>query len=251
MYSWQYSLITILIIWHSMSSVYSIYLHRGKGHKLFVFHPALEHFFRFWLWFTIGFSWPNWMQYWVAKHRKHHRYSDTIDDPHSPFYMTFKEMRDMTCDANIKANYISPEELQEYASDIISHNDWIERNLYCKYNKLGMKSIVVIQTILFGWVGFIIGASFYLGTNYIGIFTGNYITHRFGFNYAGNRGADRSKIVFPISFLLGGEELHTHHHNDTSKPYFSRHWWEFDIGWCYAKILIFFGLIKLTNPTNT
>jgi len=239
MYNWYYSLIVIFLIWHSMSSVYSIYLHRGKGHNHFKFHPVLEHFFRFWLWFTIGFSWPNWMQFWVARHRKHHRYSDTIDDPHSPFH------------DNCNGNYISSEELQEYASDIISPNDWIERNLYCKYPKLGMKSLVVIHTILFGWAGFIIGASFYLSRYPIGRFFGEYVTHKFGFNYAGNRSADRSKIVFPIGFLMGGEEIHAHHHNDTSKPYFSRHWWEFDIGWFYAKILMLFGLITLTNPTNT
>ena len=242
MYNWYYSLITLFITWHSMSSVYSIYLHRGKGHNHFVFYPALEHFFRFWLWFTVGFGGTNWIQYWVTRHRKHHRYSDTIDDPHSPFHLTFMEG---------PIYNISPEELQEYASDIISPNDWIERNLYSKYPNLGKKLQMVFHTILFGWAGFIIFASFWLNLNYIGRFFGEYVTHKFGFNYAGNRGADRSKIVFPIGFLMGGEEIHAHHHNDTSKPYFSRHWWEFDIGWFYAKILMLFGLITLTNPTNT
>ena len=237
-------------MWHFMGSVHSIYVHRGKGHNYFIFHPALEHFFRFWIWFTMGFSWPNWMQHWAAKHRKHHRYSDSIEDPHSPFHYTLKEMCDVTGTQGT-ANYISPKEIQEYAPDIISTNDWVERNLYCKYPKLGMILHWGIQTILFGWAGFIIGASVYFGAKNIGIFIGNYLTHKVGFTYAGNRDKDRSKIVFPISFLYGGEEIHAHHHNDASKPYFSRHWWEFDIGWFYIKILMFFGLIKLTNPTNT
>ena len=245
MFGWQAALITFLIIWHFMGNFYSVYVHRGKGHNYFVFHPALEHLFRFWIWFTMAFSWPNWMQHYAAKHRKHHRYSDGPKDPHSPHHYTFAQMFDVSHSDPNRANYISPEEVQEYASDVVSTNDWIERNLYCKYPRLGLQLMWLLQTIFFGWIGFVIGAGLYFGAKYIGIFFGNYIIHKVGFTYAGNVGTDRSRVLFPVSIFFGGEEIHAHHHIDASKPWFSRRWWEFDSGWMYCRIFIALKLMRL------
>jgi stearoyl-CoA desaturase (delta-9 desaturase) len=58
----------------------TLFLHRGQAHKGFIFHPILGHFMRFWLWMTTGMV----TKQWVAIHRKHHRYNDTENDPHSP-----------------------------------------------------------------------------------------------------------------------------------------------------------------------
>ncbi|HCP57034.1 MAG TPA: acyl-CoA desaturase, partial [Pseudomonas sp.] len=43
-------------------------------------HPALKHFFRFWLWLTTAQN----TREWTAIHRKHHAKCETADDPHSP-----------------------------------------------------------------------------------------------------------------------------------------------------------------------
>ena len=73
-------LIATLVMTHITIICVTLYLHRGQAHRAIVFHPALEHFMRFWLWLTTGMI----TKQWVAIHRKHHRFSDLPDDPHSP-----------------------------------------------------------------------------------------------------------------------------------------------------------------------
>jgi stearoyl-CoA desaturase (delta-9 desaturase) len=247
MFSWQAGVITFLVVWHFLGCAYSLYVHRGLGHRYFTFTPILEHFFRFYLWLCIGFSYHNWMQHWAAKHRKHHRYSDTPDDPNSPRYYTLMQLCDVSHNDPSRANYISPEEVKYYAPDVHTADDWLERNVYNKYRKLGMAIIWLVFVILFGWAGLLLGASIYYLSQFFGIVIGNYLVHKIGFTYAGNRGQDQSKILCPIGIFFGGEEIHSHHHNDASKPYFHRHWWEIDISWVYARVLIFFRLMKLNS----
>jgi stearoyl-CoA desaturase (delta-9 desaturase) len=59
-------------------------------------------------------------------------------------------------------------------------------------------------------------------------------------------------ILFPIGILFGGEELHANHHIQPWNPKFSHKWFEFDIGWCYIKFLMFLKLLNLrnNNPKN-
>ena len=46
----------------------TIYLHRHQAHRALDLHPAVAHFFRFWLWLASGTV----TEEWVAVHRKHH-----------------------------------------------------------------------------------------------------------------------------------------------------------------------------------
>lgn len=243
------AIITFLIIMHVTFVVFSIYIHRGKGHHYFSFTPGLEHFFRFWVWITMQYSWPNWMQHYAAQHRKHHKYSDTETDPHSPYQLTFTQMLDYKHNEPGRPYYISTEEMKLYAPDIITATDWIELNLYSKYPRLGTIIFWIVLTILFGLPGAVMGAFFRYGFNPCAAILANYGYHKIGFTYAGNSGADKSKIFFPGIFG-GGEVLHAHHHNDTTTPYFNRYWWEIDTGWLYCRVLIAMKLMKLTNSTS-
>src|SRR5438309_2932626 len=58
----------------------SLYLHRDQSHGALVLHPALRHFFRFWMWFSAATV----TREWVAVHRRHHALADKPGDPHSP-----------------------------------------------------------------------------------------------------------------------------------------------------------------------
>jgi stearoyl-CoA desaturase (delta-9 desaturase) len=250
MFGWKVGLLTFLFEWHFMWVVYSVYIHREICHRYFIIHPALEHFFRFWAWLSMGFCWPNWMQSHAAKHRKHHATSDSSKDPTTPFYFSFKQLLEVSHHQNpTKANYMAPGEIEFYAPDIKSADDWVERNIYQKYPKIGLLWYWwIFHTILFGWLGFVIGGILYWGIkkNILTIYV-NVMLHKFGFTYEPNIGTDKSKIVFPIAVLWGGEELHTHHHNDPSKPYNTRYWFEFDIGWAWCKLFMLLGLMSLRN----
>ncbi|PYM46189.1 MAG: hypothetical protein DME16_15390 [Candidatus Rokuibacteriota bacterium] len=63
----------------------SVYLHRGLAHRALTLHPIADFFFRIILWITTGQD----RRQWVAVHRKHHAFTDTEKDPHSPLVHGF------------------------------------------------------------------------------------------------------------------------------------------------------------------
>ena len=73
-------LFCLLIFTHITIMSVTLFLHRSQTHRGIVFHPILNHFMRIWLWLTTGMN----TKAWVAIHRKHHRFCEKKDDPHSP-----------------------------------------------------------------------------------------------------------------------------------------------------------------------
>ena len=69
-----------LVVTHITIVSVTVYLHRHSAHRALELHPALQHFFRFWLWLTTGMG----TKAWTSIHRKHHAVCETEDDPHSP-----------------------------------------------------------------------------------------------------------------------------------------------------------------------
>src|SRR5919108_5528419 len=63
----------------------TVYLHRALAHRALRLHPRLALAFRIVLWITTGIA----PRAWVAVHRKHHAFSDTPQDPHSPIVLGF------------------------------------------------------------------------------------------------------------------------------------------------------------------
>src|SRR5919109_64392 len=76
---WGYAVAALILTHITIASV-TIYLHRCQAHRALDLHPAVSHFFRFWLWITTGMV----TKEWAAIHRKHHAKCETTDDPHSP-----------------------------------------------------------------------------------------------------------------------------------------------------------------------
>ena len=69
---WQVLLFTLVVTHITIASV-TIFLHRAQAHRALDLHPAVAHFFRFWLWLTTGMV----TREWVAIHRKHHAKCET------------------------------------------------------------------------------------------------------------------------------------------------------------------------------
>ena len=82
---WGYALVTFAVV-QIMFMAITLFLHREQSHGGLALHPALRHFFRFWLWFTSATI----TKEWVAVHRKHHSHSDQQGDPHSPVVFGLK-----------------------------------------------------------------------------------------------------------------------------------------------------------------
>src|SRR5437879_3495330 len=76
---WGYLLTGLVLVQITIAAV-TLYLHRCQAHRALDMHPAISHFFRFWLWLTTGMI----TKEWAAIHRKHHAKCETEEDPHSP-----------------------------------------------------------------------------------------------------------------------------------------------------------------------
>jgi stearoyl-CoA desaturase (Delta-9 desaturase) len=260
------AVIAILIDIHLFTVALSIYLHRGIAHNQFECSPGLSHVFRFILWLD-KWNWKNYQQTYTAQHRKHHLYSDTKLDPHSPYHVGFFGIFDFNHTDPNRPYYVTPEEVQHYASDVKSPDDWMQRHVYdstmikltflnWKEEFLGWVDIQLsyfvtffIFYLFFGFTNALLLTLFHymILLRYIIPFVMNYLFHKGPFSYAQSRGEDKSKILFPIGILFAGEELHTYHHNDPWNPNNARRWFEFDISYVYIKIFAFFKLIKLKD----
>ena len=78
--SWWGKLLVLLVLVQITIAGVTLYLHRCQAHRSLELHPAVSHFFRFWLWLTTGMV----TKEWAAIHRKHHAKCETAEDPHSP-----------------------------------------------------------------------------------------------------------------------------------------------------------------------
>jgi stearoyl-CoA desaturase (Delta-9 desaturase) len=83
---WWGLLLVTLGLTHATIAAVTIFLHRHQAQRALDLHPAISHFFRFWLWLTTGMV----TKEWTAIHRKHHASCETSEDPHSPQFHGIK-----------------------------------------------------------------------------------------------------------------------------------------------------------------
>jgi len=247
MFDWITALLTFLLLVYLGAMVFSLYVHRHLGHRHWDLHPTLIHFCRFYLWFVAGYGfWSNWQQLYAAKHRKHHKLSDLPEDPHSPIHFSAKDL--FLKHANLTPGgpyYISHDEIQKFAPDIVSSTDWLQKNVYRRKN-LGKILFWIVLTLLFSWTGFILGGLNFFFIAWYGIAVGNYIVHKWGTipKFRPKESADQSKNSYPWCFFMAGEELHANHHDQPYNPNNGRHWYEIDVTYHVGKFLSYFGVVK-------
>ena len=225
-----------LIVTHITIACVTLYLHRSQAHRGVEFHPMVSHFMRAWLWLTTGMV----TKQWVAIHRKHHRFTDEPNDPHSPIHygiwrVLFKgaglyhsASKDLTM-------------VQQYG--VGTPDDWIEQNLYTLHSRLGILLMLVIDLLFFGPWGFIVWGVQMLWIPFWAAGVINGVGHWIG--YRNGETKDNSRNIMPWGIIIGGECLHNNHHLDPANPKLSRRWFEFDIGWFYIRILRMLGLAKV------
>lgn len=232
-----YILITLVLTHITIASV-TLYLHRSQAHRSVTFHPAVSHFMRFWLWLTTGMV----TRQWVAVHRKHHRFCEQPDDPHSPVHYGILHV---LFRGALLYNEASKDKTMVSTYGVGAPDDWIERNVYTPYSRLGIGLCLVLNLAVFGGVGAIIWTVQMLWIPFWAAGVINGIGHWWGYRNGSTQ--DQSRNIVPFGIIIGGEELHNSHHLDPASPKLSIHWWEFDIGWMYICILRFFGLAKLRS----
>jgi stearoyl-CoA desaturase (delta-9 desaturase) len=229
-----------------LATIHTIYTHRSLCHGAVVYNQRLVTVFHgiLWLFYSLQSRW------WAANHKLHHKYSDTATDDISPknigmlnalliapavtFFRAMTSFR--------KIEYPEDLELEQIVSKIP------DTGFFYRYRPLGMWINLAVHIVLFGWIGFGMWLCILIVASYVGIAFGNGIVHLFGYQNFDNN--DRSKNVFPIAILFGGEELHNNHHRYPGRANFAYKWWEFDIGYFYICVLQRLGLAKIINDTK-
>lgn len=234
---WGYVLTTFILVQITMLSV-TVYLHRDQAHRALDLHPALRHFFRFWIWCTSGML----TREWVAIHRKHHAFCETPDDPHSPVIYGIKKV--LLEGAELyraeKDNLATLEKFGRGTPD-----DWLEKNVYLRIPYGGILLLVLVDLLLFGIPGIIIIAVQMVSMPVFAAGVINGLGHYSG--YRNFECDDASTNIVPWGILIGGEELHNNHHAFPTSAKFSVRRWEFDIGWLYIRVLQAIGLARVNK----
>ena len=159
---------------------------------------------------------------WVAVHRKHHRHSDTDQDPHTPMN-------------GVKA-FLMP----NYDQDV--NYRLVKRMLKDPYlhfmHKHAVKVFAAFYLVLFllgGWhavvfLGFIPQA----GTSLMSVII-SWSTHTTGYkNFAIK---DNSRNTWWLTILAWGENWHNNHHAKPRLASFQYRWWELDISGLVIKLI--------------
>ena len=225
-----------LVMTHITILCVTLFLHRGQTHRAVSFHPAIDHFMRFWLWLTTGMV----TKQWVAIHRKHHQASDTELDPHSP--QVYGIWRVLFGGAFLY-HAASKDTAMVEKLGVGTPNDWLEQNIYSAHSRLGILLMLVIDLLLFGPWGLLVWGIQMIWIPFWAAGVVNGLAHWFGYRNTDTK--DTSRNLIPIAFIIGGEELHNNHHADGANASFRQRWFEFDEGWMWIKLLSYFNLAKL------
>jgi stearoyl-CoA desaturase (delta-9 desaturase) len=234
--SWWQLILALLLLTHITIVTVTVYLHRSQAHRALDLHPALNKFFRLWLWLTTGML----TREWVAIHRKHHAKCETVEDPHSPQTRGLRTVLWQGAELYI-AESQNAETLARYGHG--TPDDWVERNIYARYTWHGLGVMMGIDLILFGWIGLALWAVQMMWIPFFAAGVINGIGHFWG--YRNFDSPDSSANISPWGILIGGEELHNNHHTYPTSAKLSSKWFEFDLGWGYIRVLQALGLARV------
>jgi len=234
--SWWQLVLVVLVLTHVTIVSVTVYLHRCQAHRALELHPVLGHFFRFWLWMTTGMI----TREWVGIHRRHHARCETPEDPHSPQVLGLRKVLWEGAEL-YRAAAAQPNLVERYAHG--TPDDWIERNIYQRFNFIGVSVMLVIDVVLFGIPGIAAWAVQMIWIPFFAAGVINGVGHYWG--YRNFQSPDAATNISPWGILIGGEELHNNHHAFPSSAKLSARWWEFDIGWMYIRLFSLLGLARV------
>lgn len=194
-----------------------------------------------------AFKVPQWLEYvlatvgaltgqgpvllWVAEHRLHHRYSDTIHDPHSARHGGFwwSHMTHLFYKKDFEEN---KHEWMRYIPDLTSHRYYF---FLSKYNFFIALSIVPVLYLL-GGIPFVMWGVFMRIALMLHVtWFVNSATHRWGYRNFDTK--DESRNIWWVALLAAGEGWHNNHHAQSNCAAHGRTKWEFDLTWQIIKFL--------------
>lgn len=231
--SWQMVLLALLLYVTRMFGVTAGY-HRYFAHRTF----RTSRVGQFLLAFLAQSSGQRGVLWWAAKHRHHHRHSDTPQDVHSPRHRGFFY-------AHVGWIFTPEHEQTEYADvpDLTKYPElvWLEKHEY--YPAI---LLAVGCWLLAGWQGLIVGFFWSTVLLYHCTFFINSLAHVHGkVRYVTG---DDSRNNWWLAVLTLGEGWHNNHHAYQRSTRQGFRWYEFDPTFYALKVL---SWVRVTSDLGT
>lgn len=177
--------------------------------------------------------------WWAAKHRHHHKHSDTPEDVHSPrqFGFLFAHIGWIFAKRRGQADYDLIPDLTRYPELV-----WLNR-----FQNLPAVALAVGCWLFAGWPGLFVG--FFLSTVllYHGTFAINSLAHVVGKQRYVT--GDDSRNNWWLALITLGEGWHNNHHHYMSSTRQGFRWWEIDPTYYALKLLSWVGIVwELRSP---
>ena len=208
----------------------------GAGYHRYFAHRAFRtsRAFQFCLAFLAQTSAQRGILWWAANHRRHHKYSDTELDVHSPVVRGFlyAHVGWIFVPRNNDTDYSAVRDLSQYAE-----LRWLDRQPYLPAAVLG-----VATWLIAGWPGLVVGFCCSTVAVWHATFSINSLAHLLGRRRYVT--GDQSRNNWLLALLTMGEGWHNNHH---AHPTSARHglaWYEFDPSWIQIRFLKFLGVAK-------
>jgi stearoyl-CoA desaturase (delta-9 desaturase) len=164
--------------------------------------------------------------WWLAHHRKHHRYSDTERDIHPPWKgFWWSHVGWILCDKYKETDY-------EEASDFAKFPELVFLN---KHDMWAAWALAISVWLYAGWSGLFVG--FFLSTVLCWhlTFLINSAAHRIGRRRFATKDSSRNSLILAI-FLLG-EGWHNNHHKYPKAARNGFYWWQIDVTYYFILLL--------------
>ena len=212
--------------------------HRYFSHRSF----KTSRVFQFLLAFVAQSSTQQGALWWAAHHRKHHKYSDTPQDVHSPLQsgFWFAHFGWIFSATKSQADYDLMKDFMKFPELV-----WLN-----KYKHVSPVLLGVGVWLVSGWSGLVVG--FFISTMLLFhcTFAINSLAHLIGKqSYVTG---DDSRNNWFLALITFGEGWHNNHHYFQGSTRQGFHWWQIDFTYYVLKFLAFFRIVwDLRAPPAT
>jgi stearoyl-CoA desaturase (Delta-9 desaturase) len=222
-------LVLCAVVYLSHTLSITIVFHRYFSHRTFKTSRAFQ-FVMAWMGCCATQKGPLW---WAARHRHHHRTSDTDEDVHSPITHTLF----MSHVGWIFQRDTTPTDMQA-VKDLARYPELRVLNVL---HWVPPACLGVACFLLGGWGGLVWGFCIATVLAYHATFMVNSVCHLWG----GRRYAttDRSRNNWFVALLTMGEGWHNNHHHYMSSANQGFRWWEIDVSYYVICLLDVFGVV--------
>jgi stearoyl-CoA desaturase (delta-9 desaturase) len=185
--------------------------------------------------------------WWAQHHREHHKYSDTVDDPHSPLYkgMWYAHVGWLWDKQYLQTDLTKVKDFATFPELVLLNKFhyipplvlFIALYILGEYSGLLSENVTGLSTVVWGFflsTALVLNATFCINS----IVHGNY----FG-SFRRYNTSDTTTNNWILSIPMLGASWHNNHHRYSGAARSGFAWWEIDISYYLLRLLASLGIV--------